>query len=1305
MKRVFQFISLFAFSTLGTSLVGDEPRVRKQPAGDSIEQLGDKDPAKVCAAARTLGKLGAARDAVPALKELLKNRNGRVKWTAAEALWLLEHKAADLVPVYAELLTAAEADVRAASAWRLGRFGSDARPAVLMLAGTLRDESFEVRVQAGQALANLGAFAEPALPALVRALGDSQLDESGQVNDREESARKSPALPALVELADDSIPLLIGTFRKNAARHRPEDPPDRRGWEAAKRVAFAFPGFGGRALAPLLQALDSKDADTRRYAALALREMAELNGLPANAIDKLEKCLDDPNNRVCSIAASAMSWVRPSSTKAVTMRVKAREDLEISNSELFADLERMCPHNEEARKLLFRLLEDKDAETAQEAHRILAGLELPADRVLGVWTKALSHANSKVRSEALYALMKLGPNAKTAKSALHERFTKEKDSGILFALIRIDPDDPALLPWLLRSMDAGDRSFSLSAIRSLADLGPRAKDAMPRIEACLLNLGKGKTDDFYDGLSAHDLVIATVRIAPDSAKSATTLLKALRRQGIRDMHCPKNTWYMRDVLEDALQANLPAGELVLREALKDEDTAVRQSAALVLLRAGLEIETALPVLMDKLWSGTDTHEEQSRFQGRVVELLSRRRHPTAQAVAAAWCKAWQAGKPNVREILESGLLVLQSESLPHLLDQLRQAKTPQARRDLAHLLAHFEGQSKQVVPILREELLESHPVAQCAAVRALMTLGTDAAEAVPELLRLLSNPHPGMRALAAQALGSIGRAARPAVPALKAMLKETQSDLRIIAANALSQIDPDVSEALTLLRDVLASEKNEGAIHFRHDRIELPEGVKDRAIYPDSIEEGIVRFGERAVTVLADLLDNVDLDEWSAENISAQCGANARIQAALLLAKLGPEAKTAVPALIRALKDRDPFVRDAAASALGRIGPAAKQAAPDFITLLEQQNRVESAAGTWSPSPRATGRFRAASRYDYGGPFDFRSAGRGGLLSRDVGFGYYGESDPYADIRPTYPYDPAYVLGRIDSETRSAQPILSEMAKDPNHPRRLSAALALWRSGCDAPDLIPAFTAALEAHARIAKNETVPLTREMRECLAELDTQLKPTDRVMAEWLKQRGAFAELVDQVAVVELLGRLGPDARAESDVIRPMLQGDRWDSKRRVAAALALFRIRGEKDLVFPVLREVLVGLEEHSSLYYRPDQTDTARVHAARALGVLAENGGEHAKALIIETAKGDENPFVRVAALEVMARQKPSNAAAMRGLCALLRHTDATVRFEAASACGRLGPRAKLGLKALQVATEDSQLAVRQAARQALDLLD
>jgi HEAT repeat protein len=1295
MKQITQFLLCVVFGQPPVVLMADETPAKEQSASELIRKLQENNPDKVCAAARALGRRKSP-DTVPALKELLKRRsNSRIRWTAAEVLWRLEHRATDLVPVYMELLTSNH-DIRAASAWRLGRLGSAARPAVLLLAGALRDESYEVRLQAGLALANLGPFAEPALPALVRALGDEQLDESRKANKGVESVRTSPAIPALVELADDAIPLLIESFHSSVAGNRNEETTGTPGWSVAWRVVHAFPAFGRRAVPPLLKALESKDKDTRRYAAAALNEMAQVNGLPQDAIDKLEQCLDDPEKDVRLPALSAVSWVRPASTRAVTVLSREKEDI-LRRSEGRAILERMVPHSETARKLLMGLLEDRNPETVQEAYRILAGLELPADQGLDLFTKALSHSNSNVRSQAIEALVRLGPAAKPAKSVLLERM--KKDGGdIIRALRAIDPDDPELVRLVM-----ADKSETLHKVRLLTELGQGAKDAIPWLEAQLVNLENDQTDGFTAGLTAKEIVELIARLAPDSARSAAALLKALGNDNIRSMHCPKNTWYMRDVLEDALQTSLPASASVLHEALRDRKVEIRQSVALVLLRGGLKTDAALPVLMDKLWSKTDGYGEQDRFQHRVVELLSRRRHSSTVAVAAAICKEWQAAHRDIRKILEPGLLVLQPEAVPLLLEQLRQAKTVQTKRELAHFLAHFEGQSKHVVPILREELREPSDAEQYEAAKALTVLGPEGAETVPELLQMLKNSHPGMRAVAARALGNVGRAARPAAPALKAMLRDAKAENRFEAASALSKIDPEASEALTFLCDEVTGQKHNGFIRFG-TQIELPEGLKDPPFYFDDIEESILRFGERAALVLAELLDNVDLDEWSSGNVSAQCGANARLQAARLLARLGPEAKSAVPALVRALQDKDPFIRETAASALGRIGPAARKAAPDIIGLLEQQNRFASAAGSWSSSPVAGGRFRVASRYEYGGPFDFRTANRS--LSRGMGFSYaFRDVDPYVGLRPDYPYDPDYVLSRIDGETRSAQPILSEMAKDPSHPTRLAAALALWRSGCDAPDLIPAFTAVLEAHSRIAQHENVPLPREVRECLIELDSQLKPAVRVMAQWLKKRQESFEHRDHVLILEALGRIGPAALSEMETIRLLLHGTHRKANRRVAVALALFRIGGEKDRVFPLLSEVLLGLEDHGSLYYSPDETDTARVHAARALGVLAESGDERARALIVETAKGDENIHVRLAALEALARQKQTNETAMKGLCALLRHPNDRVRAHAAGACGRLGTRAKSGVKALKAAVEDSHLAVRQAARQALEVLD
>ena len=247
MRRSFWVTGCLGFYSFATFVLADEPR--PVPPSEQIKRLQAEDPEKLCAAAKSLG-MREAKDAIPALTELLKHRTSRVKWTAAETLWRLEHKGADLAPVYAELLTATEMEVRRFSV-ASGPVGQRRRPAVLLLAATLRDENFEVRFQAGQALANLGPFAAPALPALVRRLGDRRLDESQRRGAESEGVRTSPALPALIELADDAIPLLIETFRKTKRDSR--DVPrivhgemEPRDWEMARGAALAFPAFGAR---------------------------------------------------------------------------------------------------------------------------------------------------------------------------------------------------------------------------------------------------------------------------------------------------------------------------------------------------------------------------------------------------------------------------------------------------------------------------------------------------------------------------------------------------------------------------------------------------------------------------------------------------------------------------------------------------------------------------------------------------------------------------------------------------------------------------------------------------------------------------------------------------------------------------------------------------------------------------------------------------------------------------------------------------------------------------------------------------
>jgi HEAT repeat protein len=195
---------------------------------------------------------------------------------------------------------------------------------------------------------------------------------------------------------------------------------------------------------------------------------------------------------------------------------------------------------------------------------------------------------------------------------------------------------------------------------------------------------------------------------------------------------------------------------------------------------------------------------------------------------------------------------------------------------------------------------------------------------IPGLVEAMNDRDPIIRATANAALIGEGPEARAAIPGLVALLRDKKSRDRGQVAMLLGTMGPD---AVPVLTETLADKDPQ---------------LRSAAAYGlCCLQRGEAKA---AVPALTGLLQ----DE----------GQVVRDAAAKALWHIGPEARSAVPALIAALKDEKN--RENAARALGGIGPDAKAAVPALVELLSKKDadanlleEVAWALGHIGPDARA----------------------------------------------------------------------------------------------------------------------------------------------------------------------------------------------------------------------------------------------------------------------------------------------------------------------------------------------------------------
>ncbi|MEK7485905.1 MAG: HEAT repeat domain-containing protein [Planctomycetota bacterium] len=202
-------------------------------------------------------------------------------------------------------------------------------------------------------------------------------------------------------------------------------------------------------------------------------------------------------------------------------------------------------------------------------------------------------------------------------------------------------------------------------------------------------------------------------------------------------------------------------------------------------------------------------------------------------------------------------------------------------------------------------LKHPNPEIQIDALDLLIMLGPEAEEAVPALILALQDMTYNVRYRTLAALGSIGTKAASAVPEMTKLYAKENWILKSTVINAVSSINPDAPELLPLLKDA-----------FHHENLQL----RQHALLITS------RLGKKIVSLLPELLQALEEK-------------NFRLKAIEALARIGPEAKEAIPALSKILEQSASSEENVLIlEALSRMEIPLPELTPQFLKLLDDTN-------------------------------------------------------------------------------------------------------------------------------------------------------------------------------------------------------------------------------------------------------------------------------------------------------------------------------------------------------------------------------
>jgi HEAT repeat protein len=408
-----------------------------------------------------------------------------------------------------------------------------------------------------------------------------------------------------------------------------------------------------------------------------------------------------------------------------------------------------------------------------------------------------------------------------------------------------------------------------------------------------------------------------------------------------------------------------------------------------------------------------------------------------------------------------------------------------------------------------------------------------------------------------------------------------------------------------------------------------------------------------------------------------------RVAAAEILKQIGPDAITAVPALTEMLRDKEDKVRSSAAAALGGIGPAAIPALTKMLHDQDQQIREGAATALGQAKAKAAIPALTELLRREDGPHRATAAEALVKMGPNITVIVALLDDKDSKVRAVG----AIALWDRAPEAKAAIPRLTELLKDKDAYVRRVSAFALAKMD------LTGHKATITALTELLPDKDGMVRRAATEALAHVDPKamgpMGPEAKAAVPVLVEILRHGDLLNRGAAVKTLRNMGPEAKTAIPALIGLLNDK--DDEIGMTAVEALLEIpQATKDL------SVVTGILQSPNVWTYP-----ARVAVAEQLWTMDPKAKP-----IIPTLKRllqDKNWSVRLPSALALAKLGPDEQkTALAVLVEWLRDKDAVVRQQAAFALGEIGPEAKAAIPSLATGLQDGNAEVRKAAAKALE---